>query len=88
VGLHRRRSVADEGQAGGPGNGRSGHAIGLALVPAWWRPSATTVRVVPLADPPWTHRIEALVLRPHAAGWTPLLEAVSDGGAGVSGPGG
>jgi DNA-binding transcriptional LysR family regulator len=65
----------------------AGH--GLALVPAWWRPSVTTVRVVPLADPPWTHRIEALVLRPHAPTWTPLLDALGGaGGSGVSGLGG
>jgi DNA-binding transcriptional LysR family regulator len=47
----------------------AGH--GLALVPAWWRPAGAEVRVVPLADPPWTHRIEALVLRSEAAVWAP-----------------
>jgi DNA-binding transcriptional LysR family regulator len=49
----------------------AGH--GLALVPAWWRPAGGDVRVVPLDDPPWTHRMEALVLRPAAAAWAPLL---------------
>jgi DNA-binding transcriptional LysR family regulator len=49
----------------------AGH--GLALVPAWWRPAAVDVQVVPLSDPPWTHRIEALVLRTRAAEWTPLV---------------
>jgi len=46
---------------------------GLALVPAWWRPAAADVRAVPLADPPWTHRVEALALRSSAAGWAPLV---------------
>jgi DNA-binding transcriptional LysR family regulator len=53
----------------------AGH--GLALVPAWWRPAATDVHVVPLADPPWTHRIEALVLRPRSADWARLVAAVA-----------
>jgi DNA-binding transcriptional LysR family regulator len=49
---------------------------GLALVPAWWRPAGADVRVVPLADPPWTHRIEALALRTHAPAWAPLTDSV------------
>jgi DNA-binding transcriptional LysR family regulator len=49
----------------------AGH--GLALVPAWWRPAGADVRVVPLSDPPWTHRIEALLLRSHAPEWASVL---------------
>ena len=49
----------------------AGH--GLALVPGWWRPGADGVRLVPLAEPPWVHRVEVLVLRSRAATWAPVV---------------
>ena len=46
-----------------------GGGHGLALVPSWWTSGSADVRIVPLSQPALVHRIELLVLRPHADQW-------------------
>jgi hypothetical protein len=55
-----------------------GGGHGLALVPAWFTTGGDTVRVVPLSAPALVHRIELLVLRPHADEWARLLRPSRD----------
>jgi hypothetical protein len=50
----------------------------LALVPAWFTTGRDDVRVVPLSAPALVHRIELLVLRPHADEWARLLTPSRD----------
>jgi hypothetical protein len=52
---------------------------GLALVPSWWSPSSTDVRVVPLSRPALEHRIEVLVLRSNADEWSELVTTARTG---------
>jgi DNA-binding transcriptional LysR family regulator len=58
-----------------------GGGHGLALVPSWWTTGAGDVRIVPLSQPALVHRIELLVLRPHADRWARVVRRVTDDAA-------